>query len=386
MTACLHLFNVLGLLTEQSQAALVRGLSQRGCRITVACETLAPQSSPVAWPLHVLPRIEVAPTDDVDVQMDALAQSPEHPARRNASLWNARFDIIHGHFGPRVLHAGPWIARGTPTLISLYGYDTSRLLRDPAWIKRYRWAARHGTIFVALSQDMANRLLAMGLPPNSLRLIRLGIDLAAHPFEPTPTPKPARFVFIGRFTEKKAPMDLLEAMAGFVRQKAHRDARLEMIGPGDPATEQQLRPFVTRHGLQANVFFRGTVPFEQLPQVLRGATALVLPSAVAPDGDREGAPMVLMHAQALGVPCITTRHAGNPEVLPGAENPQGQSPFVVPEHDPPAIAGAMKNMAAMSGQERLSLQHAGRQWIETHYNLANTINQYHALTRELASP
>jgi glycosyltransferase involved in cell wall biosynthesis len=130
--------------------------------------------------------------------------------------------------------------------------------------------------------------------------------------------------------------------------------------------------------LQERIRFVGTVPFAQLFDWLHGATALVQPSAVAPDGDAEGAPMVLMHAQAAGVPCVTTRHSGNPEVLP----PEGQA-FVVPEHDPSALADAMRRMTEVGADARRSLQQAGRTWIEQCYSIDQTIAAYDALYRRL---
>jgi glycosyltransferase involved in cell wall biosynthesis len=88
--------------------------------------------------------------------------------------------------------------------------------------------------------------------------------------------------------------------------------------------------------------------------------------------------MVLMSAQAVGVPCITTRHSGNPETIP----PEGQ-PFVVPERDPGALAAAMRAMVDLPPAARTSLQLAGRKWIEQHFNLDRTIDRYDALYREL---
>src|SRR5947209_11876605 len=49
------------------------------------------------------------------------------------------------------------------SVVSIYGYDAARLLRDPCWIERYLWAARHGAVFVALAQSMVDRLIAIGL-------------------------------------------------------------------------------------------------------------------------------------------------------------------------------------------------------------------------------
>lgn len=142
--------------------------------------------------------------------------------------------------------------------------------------------------------------------------------------------------------------------------------------------EPALRKLVEELSLGGRVRFVGPVPFAELFARLHGATALVQPSVEAADGDCEGAPMVLMHAQAGGVPCITTRHSGNPEVLP----PGGQR-FVVPERDPVALAGAMAEMAALTAAERSALQDEGREWIRRHYNLEQTAGDYAELYEEL---
>jgi len=104
----------------------------------------------------------------------------------------------------------------------------------------------------------------------------------------------------------------------------------------------------------------------------------VQPSMVAGDGDAEGAPMVLMTAQAIGVPCITTHHSGNPETIP----PIGQK-FVMPERDTEALAAAMVEMIELPAADRSNLQIESRSWIEQYYNLRHTVDQYAALYREM---
>ena len=79
-------------------------------------------------------------------------------------LGGQRFDLVHGHFGPRILQGAAWLTRGVPMVVSLYGYDMGRLLRDPAWADRYRWAAAHGATFVVLARFMHDKLLALGIP------------------------------------------------------------------------------------------------------------------------------------------------------------------------------------------------------------------------------
>src|SRR5205823_8795002 len=141
----------------------------------------------------------------------------------------------------------------------------------PCWAARYRWAAERGATFVALARPMYQRLQKLGIPADRLRLIRLGIDLAEHHFEPQIAPRRPRFVFVGRFVEKKGAETLIEAMAKLVEDRD--DATLELVGAGP--LEARLREQVGRLGLAQHVRFAGAVPFAQLLSHLRGATALV---------------------------------------------------------------------------------------------------------------
>ena len=371
MPPILHLFNIFGALTEKVFLNYTLGLASRGFEITAGHETLAPEAPPVPLRLVRLARVLVEPTDDIPAQMRRIAREITDPAMRN--LLNEDFALVHGHFGPRILQAAPWLLRGTPVIVSCYGYDVGRLLRDPCRAERYRWAAEQGATFVALAQYMQHKLARLGIPLSQLHLIRLGIDMDVHAFDPRPAPGRPRFVFIGRFVGKKGADVLVDAMARLAND-LNADATLDLIGGGP--MEAELRQKVSAAGIEDRVRFVGIVPFERLFDSLHGATALVQPSVTAADGDAEGAPMVLMHAQAAGVPCITTAHSGNPEVLP----PDGQQ-SVVPERDAAALAAAMARMTELSPRQRRSLQISGRRWIEEHYDLRQTVDQCDRLYR-----
>lgn len=359
----LQLFNVFGAPTEQTWFDAVTRLAEQGFSMSVRCEQRGPLADAVEFPVSIVGRVRVEPTDDVPGQMNQLAAPPDTPPAPHPAL-------VHGHFGPRVLHAAPFLQQRIPTVISLYGYDASRLLRDPCWVDRYRWAAERGAVFVVLAERLRDRFAAVGIPKESIRVIHLGVDLDDWACDPTPPSTPPRFVFVGRLSPKKGIDVLLQAASTLP------DARLDVIGDGplDAKLRQQAQEF----GLDGRAVFHGALPRIEIDRHLRGATALVAPSVVAPDGDEEGTPVVLMEAQALGLPAVTTDHAGNPEVLP----PKAQR-YVVAEHDAEALADAMRGVAELSAQERARLQDAGRAWIERHFDLAQMIEQYAALYREL---
>jgi colanic acid/amylovoran biosynthesis glycosyltransferase len=72
---------------------------------------------------------------------------------------------------------------------------------------------------------------------------------------------------------------------------------------------------------------------------MAAAHIFVLPCVTAADGDQEGVPVVLMEAQAAGVPVISTWHAGVPEVVR-----DGMSGYLVPERDIDALVLALQRL------------------------------------------
>lgn len=373
MARILHLFNIFGAATEKAMLDYTLALDGDGWDLTAGYETSADGAPSTPFPRVTLERIHVAPEGDILAQMERVAAAPKCPAHQ--ALLDEPFDLVHGHFGPRILQGAAWLRQGVPMVVSIYGYDATRLLRDPCWIERYRWAADRGAVFVTLAQSMADRLVGLGLPEDRVRLIRLGVALDEHPYDPQPAPSEPRFVFIGRLVEKKGAEFVIRAMELLAR--THKGpAVVEIIGSGP--LEAALRQLADDLRSWERVHFVGSVPFSELFDRLHGATALVQPSVVAADGDSEGAPMVLMHAQAAGVPCITTAHAGNPEVLP----PEAQG-LVVPERDPAALARAMAAMIGLAESDRAALQGKGLAWIARHYDLRQTAKGYGDLYREL---
>jgi len=358
----LQLYNVFGATTERTMLAAPMALARRGLAMTVAYESLDAEAPAVDWPLHQTPRIVVEPTDDVAAQMQRIAAQP--PAVPGD------FDLVHGHFGPRLLHGIRYLHRGAPLILSCYGYDVSRLLRDPCWAQRYAWAGRRGAVFVTLSESMRQTLIGCGVPEQNVRIIRLGITLDDWPMQDKVRDDPPRFVFIGRLTGKKAPQDVIAALP--------EGATLDVVGDGELL--DSLRAQVDASpALAGRVRFRGRLALEQLPGVLRGAAGFVLPSVVAPDGDMEGMPMILMQALACGVACVTTDHAGNPEVIPPAD----RASCVVPEHDLAALRGAMERLIGLSSEDRDAMAARGRAWVEAAFDLDKTVAGYEALYREV---
>jgi glycosyltransferase involved in cell wall biosynthesis len=100
-----------------------------------------------------------------------------------------------------------------------------------------------------------------------------------------------------------------------------------------------LRRQAERLGINARVEWRGAQPHDLVLEALREADLFVLASRVAPDGDRDGLPNVLLEAQSQGLACLATAVSAIPELIL-----DGVTGCLVPPDDPEALAEALARL------------------------------------------
>lgn len=109
---------------------------------------------------------------------------------------------------------------------------------------------------------------------------------------------------VGSFEHRKGQVGLLEAVAA----ARYRLPHVHLVLVGDGPDEQMLRAKVAELGLGAHVTF---FPFTREPvHVFEVIDVLVLASL-----HKEGLPNVLLEALSMGVPVVSSRLAGTPEVV-----------------------------------------------------------------------
>ena len=230
--------------------------------------------------------------------------------------------LVHAHFGPDAVRAWPSVrAAGLPLLVTLHGYDIAT--RREWWEQGHAgWAmrlyprrllrmARHPRVrFIAVSQAIRQRAIDYGIPADKISVAHIGVDTGRFtPAGPPLEQRRRRILFVGRMVEKKAPLLMIRAFAGVLR--ALPDAELAMVG-GGPLLEEARK---LARELQVPVEFLGAGSSDDVLAELRKARVLCLPSVTARNGDAEGLPIVLLEAQACGVPVVTSAHDGTTEGL-----------------------------------------------------------------------
>jgi glycosyltransferase involved in cell wall biosynthesis len=202
-----------------------------------------------------------------------------------------------------------------------------------------------------------------GLAAERISVIPLGYDSQA--FRPAPQPHQTSAAAAG----EAAPY-LLHVGQAYPHKNLHRliqvfsqlaprypQLRLVLAGKPHPSESPQLRRLVAELGLGRRVEFRPYVPFAELPDLYRGALALVYPSLW------EGFGLPVLEAMACGTPVLTSLGSGTEEAA-------GAGALLVDPTNTAALAEAMQALVEQSAlrqqlRQQGLLQASGFCWQRT---------------------
>jgi colanic acid/amylovoran biosynthesis glycosyltransferase len=132
---------------------------------------------------------------------------------------------------------------------------------------------------------------------------------------------------------------------------------------GDGPLAGELRHRIEELGIASQVCILGWKSHPEIVEIMEASHVLLAPSITADDGDEEGIPNVIKEAMAIGLPVVSTWHAGIPELVT-----DGVSGFLVPERDVSALAD--KIIALHDHPESWTeLARAGRHKIEAEFEI-----------------
>lgn len=226
-------------------------------------------------------------------------------------------------FKPEIVYA-PWaypdgwaatrLAReaGLPSIIKVHGSDVLLLDQHPARraVTIDGLGAADG--IVAVSADLATRLIDMGIRRDRIRVVYDSVDRSV--FSPgsradarqrlgLAADRPIA-LFVGNLVPVKGIDVLIDAMSRLANAGQCLDAYLVGQGP----LRRELQATVNRLGLGDRVRFVGPVAHENLADWYRAANVMVLPS------HSEGVPNVLLESASCGTPFVASRVGGIPEI------------------------------------------------------------------------
>jgi colanic acid/amylovoran biosynthesis glycosyltransferase len=265
---------------------------------------------------------------------------------------------VHAHFcsHPALVALVVHRLTGIPYSFTAHGSDLH--------VERRMLEAKvRGAAFAVTVSEYNKRLMvdACGADAaRSIHVIHCGADVDAFTARP-PAPRegPVRLLCVASFEEVKGHRHLVDACA-LLRARGV-DFVCDLVGYGPLRRDTEAR--IARLGLGDRVRVHGAKPRPEVARMFREADVAVLASQPTREGKREGIPVVLMEAMASGLPAVSTRLSGIPELVE-----DGATGLLVPPADAAALADALERLARDPDLRRRMGQ-AGREKVTREFNL-----------------
>jgi teichuronic acid biosynthesis glycosyltransferase TuaC len=229
------------------------------------------------------------------------------------------FDCIDAHFVYPYGFAAVRMGRKLhlPVVVSARGTDINLYPSFHLIRPMLRWTLKRAAGVIAVSADLKNNMIALGIPETRIQVIPNGVDTER--FQPR-DPKSARkqlglpdegtmAVSVGSLIESKGHHLLIAAVATL--KERFPELRLYVIGEG--VYRAKLEELVREKQLQERIFLLGKRPNEELSLWFSAANVSCLMSS------REGWPNAVSEALACGTPVLATRTGGIPEIITSPE-------------------------------------------------------------------
>lgn len=276
---------------------------------------------------------------------------------------------LHAHFihSPGAVAFFARLAGGPPFSITAHAKDlyttlprNVRIRADAADFLVTCTAANAGYLHRIVSPSAAQRL----------HVLHHGVDL--HRFVPGNAGDRHRILSVARLVPKKGFADLIAGLELLARDGYRFEAEIFGGGPLHDDLVDQGRAA----GLADRLRFHGARTQEAIINAYAKAGLFALAPVITEAGDRDGIPNVLVEAMACGLPVVSTRVSGIPELIT-----DGIDGILVDPHDPAALAEAIARLLT-DHAFAARLGKAARRKVERRFDIRRTATR---LSRLFAS-
>jgi teichuronic acid biosynthesis glycosyltransferase TuaC len=248
-------------------------------------------------------------------------------------------DVVLGSFLYPDGVAAVWMARalGLPSVVYALGTDVNLVPEIPGVPAMLRWTLPRTNRIVAVSRDLAGKMVALGAPADRVSVIPNGVDREIfHPRDRAPAraqlgqPEGGRLIlYVGRLERAKGIDELLSAFDTLAAEDP--TVRLAIVGDG----ALRARCDQAAAARPGRLLVPGGRPLPEVACWMAAADLLVLPSW------HEGTPNVIIEALASGRPVVASDTGGIPDLL---DAPTLGERF--PPRDVPALTAALRRVLA----------------------------------------
>lgn len=217
-----------------------------------------------------------------------------------------------------------------------------------------RTVLREADFLVAISEDLRNRIIEMGAPPEKTRTILSGCDVSVfHPMDRFEARQKLGLssaveavVYIGRMDVKKGLRELVEAAALLHQKRPDLHVFLIGKGPDRPLIESVIQ---TKNASEY-IHMIPECTFDDVAIWMTAADLVTLPSYM------EGCPNVVLESLACGRPVVATNVGGIPEIM------SDECGRLVPARDSEALARGIASVLDRTWDANAVSAQRSRSW------------------------
>lgn len=274
-----------------------------------------------------------------------------------------KFDIIHSHFGPKGIVGAFLKSVGYQAkLVTMFhGNDVQLGIKKGG--EFYKEVFEQSDQLLVNSEFNYEELVDLGANPDKTDIHPVGIDTTRFSYRWTDD-HPTRsdgitITTVGRLVEEKGHEYALKAVQKLKQSNPDLDFEYLIVGDGPRADE--LRKISSDENVDEIVRFLGQRSRGEVIKVLNNSDIFLLPSVT------EGFGLVLVEAQAAGLPIVTTSTGGIPQAIC-----KGESALLAPKRNPEALACKLDYLVN-NPNEWTEMGDAGREYVMQNYDI-NVLN------------
>jgi glycosyltransferase involved in cell wall biosynthesis len=288
---------------EREEAARTYYVKAHGLAGALAAHAVALRQRPIAWLAGLVYALRLGGTD---LRRIALGVGYFTEALMVGRWMRANgLPHLHVHFATAAANVGLCVKKvfGSSLSLMIHGPDEFDDVRGQSLAEKI---ARADFLF-CIGSFARSQAMRLSDPAHwrKIDVARLGVDTAQYAPRAAASAGGFHILCVGRLVAAKGQYVLVEAARRLAAER--RDFRVTIVGAGPQ--EQGLRAAIGEAGLARHVTMAGALNQDEVRHLYGEADAFVLPSFA------EGIPVVLMEAMASGVPCVTTRITGIPELI-----------------------------------------------------------------------
>jgi len=220
---------------------------------------------------------------------------------------------------------------------AIKGEPYSRLNPNEKFMVSFNWFLR---IFEEKMLERSNKIIAVSdftrrellqyykVKEEKIRVIHNGVDV--NKFKPARDKRKAKeelglnpediaILSVGRLYARKGLFTLIESMPAVVRR--FRNAKFVISGKGQSNEMKKLIAHAEKLGIRDNILFTGYFPDKKLPKLYQAADVFAFSTFY------ENLPFAVLEALSTGLPVVTTRVGGIPEMIDSGKNGFLVQPF-----------------------------------------------------------